>query len=97
MNAFNELSVEKLCEVIHKLETKEDVKSFFMDLCTVYEIMDMAKRFEAAILLDKKTSYNDIMEKIDISTATLSRVSKSLNFGTGGYKKAVDIITNKKT
>ncbi len=92
-NISNE-SLDRLFTVISKLNTKEECKKFFYDVCTIYEILDMAKRFDAAILLNEGYSYQDIVKKIDISTATLSRVSKSLSFGEGGYKNAIKKLNN---
>ena len=92
MNNIHDASVDRLFDVISKLNTKEECKNFFLDVCTIYEILDMSKRLSAAILLDEGCSYQEIIKKIDISTATLSRVSKSLSFGEGGYKNAIKKI-----
>lgn len=89
MESFHDELTDNLMETISKLKTKEDCYNFFEDVCTIKEILDMAKRFEAAKLLFQKKSYKDIIEKIGISAATLSRVSKALNYGTGGYKMAI--------
>ena len=80
-------SIDKLFEVIMKLDSLEECYSFFEDLCTVKEVKDMAQRFEAAVLLDKGEHYQDVSEKVGISSATISRVSKCLNYSEG-YKMA---------
>ena len=78
-----------LMDTISKLKTRDECYDFFEDVCTIKEILDMSKRLEAAKLLDKGLNYKDIIKEIGLSTATLSRVSKALNYGTGGYQKAI--------
>ncbi len=80
-----------LFECIMKLETVDDCYAFFEDLCTIPEIKAMAQRAAVAKLLNEKTVYNDIVEKTGASTATISRVKRSLAYGAGGY----DIVFNK--
>lgn len=80
-----------LFECILKLETLEECYAFFEDLCTVSEIKAMAQRAAVAQLLYNKTVYNDIVAKTGASTATISRVNRSLAYGAGGY----DIVLNK--
>lgn len=94
MESFHNEYTDKLMEAISKLNTKEECYNFFEDVCTIREILDMSKRLEAAKLLSEGFNYNDIVNKIGLSTATLSRVSRALNYGSGGYKKALKI--NKK-
>lgn len=82
-------SLDRLFEAVLRLETLEDCYSFFDDLCTVKEIMDMAQRLETAFLLDEGMNYQAISGAIGISTATISRVSRCLRYGSGGYQKAI--------
>lgn len=89
MQSFHTELTDKLMDTISKLKTKEDCYDFFTDVCTIKEILDMSKRLEAAKLLSNGENYHNIIEKIGLSTATLSRVSKALNYGTGGYKKVI--------
>ena len=89
MESFHNELTDKLMDTISKLKTRKDSYDFFEDVCTIKEILDMSKRLEAAKLLDKGLSYNEVIERIGISTATLSRISKALNYGTGGYKKVI--------
>ena len=81
-------AVKKLYEVILKLDSVEDCKALFEDWCTYKEIEQMAQRVEAAALLKQGMTYNKVIEQTDISSATLSRVSRALQFGEG-YKKFV--------
>ena len=94
MESFHNKETDQLFDVIAKLKTREDCYNFFEDVCTIKEILDMSKRLEAAKLLALGNNYQDIISKIGLSTATLSRVSRSLNYGTGGYKKVLKNILN---
>ena len=95
MNDLKNEDTNELFDAIINLKSRDECYNFFMDVCTVYEIIDMSKRLKAAILLDEGKSYKEIMEKVEVSTATLSRISKSLKFGYGGYKKAISQIAKK--
>lgn len=83
-------SVDRLFQAILNLETIEECYEFFDDICTIKEIQDMTQRMDTAILLSKGYSYHKITEIVDVSTATIGRVSKCLNYGSGGYRKAID-------
>ena len=84
---MNEM-IEKLYYVISKLSTQEECKEFFQDLCTNKEIEQMAQRVESAILLKQGMTYSQVIEQTNISSATLSRVSRALQYGEG-YKKFI--------
>ena len=90
MAAYHSDSADKLYRAILTLQTPEECRCFFEDLCTIRELLDMAQRFEAASLLDQKQSYQTIARSAKISTATIGRVSKCLNYGAGGYRLALD-------
>lgn len=90
MAPFNTPSIDRLFQAIMQLESVEDCHKFFEDVCTIKEVQDMAQRLDAAILLDQGVGYQTISEQVGISTATISRVSKCLNYGTGGYRQAID-------
>lgn len=72
-----------LYEAILRLKTVEDCKELFEDLCTQKELEQMAIRLTAAELLMRGETYSEIMKKVDISSATLSRVSRCVQCGTG--------------
>ena len=80
----------KLFKAILSLENIDQCSKFFDDICTIKEIQDLAQRLDTAILLSKGYSYQKITEKVDVSTATIGRVSKCLNCGAGGYKTAIE-------
>ena len=90
MAPFNTPSIDRLFEAILQLKDMEECHKFFEDICTIKEVQDMAQRLDAAILLDEGAGYQQISEQVGISTATISRVSKCLNYGTGGYRAAID-------
>lgn len=76
-----------LFECILKLETVDECYAFFEDLCTVQEIRAIAQRVVVAKMLSEKKVYNEIVAKTGASTATISRVNRSLAYGAGGYDK----------
>lgn len=79
-------AVDYLFEAILCLETKEECYDFFADLCTVNELLSLSQRFEVAAMLKEKKTYLGIAEKTGASTATISRVNRSLNYGNDGYE-----------
>lgn len=76
-----------LFQCILKLESMEECYAFFEDLCTVQEIRTMSQRLAVAKLLSEKRVYSDIVAQTGASTATISRVNRSLAYGNGGYNK----------
>jgi TrpR-related protein YerC/YecD len=82
--------MDRLFQTILNLQTLDECYAYFEDLCTMKELSDMSQRLDAAILLNDGLSYQKIMEQVAISTATIGRVSRSLNYGTGGYKTAIN-------
>ena len=68
------------------LQSVDECKRFFQDLCTVSELRSMEQRFEVAILLSDGMIYNDILERTGASSATISRVNRSLQYGADGYQ-----------
>lgn len=78
--------LQKLYAVIKKIDNEEDCAAFFSDLCTDKELEKMAERVYAAELLLEGKTYNQVMEQSEISSATLSRVSRCVQYGTGYCK-----------
>lgn len=87
---YRSKSVDRLFQTILNLETIDECYAYFDDICTIKEIQDLTQRLDTAILLSEGYSYQKITEKVDVSTATIGRVSKCLNYGTGGYKTAIE-------
>jgi len=90
MIRFRSDSVDRLFQTILNLESIDECYEYFSDICTIKEVQDMAQRLDAAILLDEGLSYQKIAEQIEVSSATIGRVSKCLNYGSGGYRNAID-------
>ncbi len=72
-------------DAILTLKTKEECMKFFSDLCSISELMAMEQRYQVASCLDDGMIYNDILELTGASSATISRVNRSLQYGAGGY------------
>lgn len=88
MSPIRSADTDALFDAILTLKNREDCYAFFEDVCTPKEVMDMAQRFAAAVLLDRGENYKQISEEVGVSTATISRVSRCLQYGTG-YKSAL--------
>ena len=78
-------AVDHLFSAILSLKDKEECYTFFEDVCTVNELLSLSQRFEVAKMLREKRTYLEIAEKTGASTATISRVNRSLNYGNDGY------------
>ena len=85
-----------LYRAILTLETEEECYDFFQDLCTISELRAMEQRFEVASLLDDGMIYNDILERTGASSATISRVNRSLSYGAGGYDRSLTRMKEEK-
>ena len=81
---------DDMYKAILTLKTVEECKKFFDDLCTVTELQAMEQRFQVAMYLDQGMIYSDILEKTGASSATISRVNRSLQYGQEGYRIAFD-------
>ena len=78
-------AVDHLFQAILTLKNPEECYIFFEDVCTINEIQSLSQRFEVAKLLREKRTYLEIAEQTGASTATISRVNRSLNYGNDGY------------
>ena len=81
---------ENMYKAILTLETVDELMKFFDDLCTVSELQAMEQRFQVAVLLNQGLIYNDILEQTGASSATISRVNRSLQYGADGYAVAFE-------
>ena len=94
---INTANLEQLYEAILTLETPEECALFFKDLCTVPELKALSQRFQVAKLLTENHVYSDIVGATGASTATISRVNRSLSYdGAGGYSIAFERLKEKK-
>lgn len=88
-------AVDRLFDAILCLENKDECYTFFEDVCTINELLSLSQRFEVAGMLMEKRTYLDISEKTGASTATISRVNRSLNYGNDGYEMVFERLRAK--
>lgn len=88
--------IDLLLDALLTLENKDELIRFLEDVCTIKEITDMGQRFSVAKLLNDKVPYQQIVATTKASTATISRVNKSLIYGSEGYHIAIKKLQNKK-
>ena len=86
-------AVNHLFDAILSLENKEECYRFFEDVCTVNELLSLSQRSEVARMLRAQKTYLDIAEKTGASTATISRVNRSLNYGNDGYDMVFERVS----
>ncbi|MBR1392386.1 MAG: TrpR-like protein, YerC/YecD [Ruminococcus sp.] len=90
-------NLDDLYEAILQLETVEECRLFFKDLCTIPELKALSQRFQVAKLLMENHVYSDIVAETGASTATISRVNRSISYdGSGGYNIVFDRLNEKK-
>ena len=87
---------DNLARAFLALENEEDCYRLFEDLFTIREIQDLSQRLEVAQLLKSQATYTEIVEKTGVSTATIGRVNRALNYGAGGYQKVLDALAKDK-
>lgn len=85
-NKLKDKGIDDLFDAILCLETREECYAFFDDLCTVLELKSLSQRLQVAKMLSEHYVYNDIVAATGASTATISRVNRSLNYGADGYE-----------
>lgn len=88
--------VEQLFKGMLCLKSVEECYEFFEDICTINELLSLSQRFEVARMLREKKTYLEIAEKTGASTATISRVNRSLNYGNDGYDMVFKRMEEKK-
>ncbi len=89
-------AVDYLFDAIMELKDKEECYIFFEDICTINELLSLSQRFEVASMLREKKTYLEIAQRTGASTATISRVNRSLNYGNDGYDMVLDRMGSKK-
>lgn len=88
--------VDTLFEAILSLKTVEECYAFFEDACTIKEIIEIAQRLKAAKMLKNGVNYAEISKETGMSTATISRVNKCLEYGNGGYNIVIERLEENK-
>lgn len=92
---FQDEHIDNLFRGILSLDSIEECYEFFEDLCTVAEVRELSRRFHAAIMLSGGSTYAQIAKETGVSTATISRVKRSLRYGNDVYKSAVESLCKK--
>jgi len=87
-------AVDRLFDAIMSLRNKEEYYEFFEDICTTNEVLAIAQRLEVAEMLYAEKTYNEIAEETGASTATISRVNRSINSGNGSYDFVFERLNN---
>ena len=87
-------AVDRLFDAIMSLRNKEEYYEFFEDICTTNEVLAIAQRLEVAEMLYAEKTYNEIAEETGASTATISRVNRSINSGNGSYDLVFERLNN---
>ena len=90
MAPFHNDDMKELYKAIISLESEEECGNFLEDLCTIKELKDLSQRLEVAFLLDRGLSYQQVAAETGVSSATICRVKKCLDYGSGGYRRAID-------
>lgn len=94
-NHLKNPATNALFEAILSLNDMDECYSFFEDLCTMKELADMAQRLEAAKMLLEGKTYEQIVKSVEISTATISRINRCIQYGNGGYEQVIKRVQNK--
>lgn len=89
---FENAELDSLFDGILTLKDREECYKFFGDVCTIKELQDMSQRLAVAKMLRQNCKYQQIAEKTGASTATISRISRTLNYGNDGYDMVLDRI-----
>jgi TrpR-related protein YerC/YecD len=95
MSKFYTKEVDELFRAILSLESIDECRLFFEDVCTIKEVLDISQRLKAARMLRGGSNYAEVCAATGMSTATISRVSKCLEYGNGGYRLVLDRQENK--
>ena len=85
---------DQFYSAILSLKTKEECRAFFDDICTIKELQDLMQRLQVASMLSKGMNYLEISKETSVSSATISRVNRCLNYGDGGYNIVLGRLEN---
>ena len=88
--AYTPEVAHRLYRAILALKTEEECQAFFEDICTIKELQDISQRLLVAAMLHDGKNYQEISREVGISSTTISRVSKCLNYGGGGYETVIE-------
>ena len=93
---YKSKAVDRFFNAVLSLKNAEECHKFFEDVCTIKEIVEISQRLEVACMLTEKKSFQTINEETGVSSATIGRVNRCLNYGAGGYKLAIERINEQK-
>ncbi len=85
MEKLDPKMADQFYSAILSLKTKDECRAFFDDICTIKELQDLMQRLQVALMLSKGMNYQEISNRTSVSSATISRVNRCLNYGEGGY------------
>ena len=88
---------DMLARAFLSLDSVDDCYRLFEDLFTIREVQDLSQRLEVAQMLSSKATYTEIVEKTGVSTATIGRVNRALNYGAGGYQRVLERLSEEDT
>lgn len=94
MDKLNLPHINRLIDALLLLKNEDECRNLLEDLMTIREVQDLAQRLEVARLLREKITYNEIKLLTGVSTATISRVNRSLSYGAGGYEMILERLEN---
>lgn len=94
-DSIRDKNMNDLFKAILCLETEDECFAFFEDLCTILELKSLSQRFQVAKMLNEHYVYSDIVSETGASTATISRVNRSINYGSDGYKVVFERLEKK--
>ncbi len=89
MDKIDTKTAKQFFNAVLKLQTEEECRSFFEDVCTIKELQDLSQRFQVAMLLSEGMNYQEISKRTSVSSATISRVNRCLVYGDGGYRTVI--------
>ena len=92
MNKADKKSIENFYKAVMSFDSEDDCRNFFDDIFTIQEMQAITQRLEVARLLLEGKSYVEVNGITGASTATICRVAKCINYGNGGYMKAIERI-----
>ena len=92
---LKDAATDLLFTAVLSLKTVDECYAFFEDICTVAELKSLAQRLHVAMMLRQGSTYTEICDATGVSTATISRVNRSLEYGADGYKIALDRLAAK--
>lgn len=93
MSNWHNRTTDELCEALLCIKNKEECYAFLEDICTIKEVLDISQRLAVAKMLKKGVSYSIISKETGASTATISRVSKCCEYGSGGYNTVIERLS----